>query len=264
MIELLEYEFMRNAFMAALLVSLACGIVGTYVFVKKIVFISGGIAHSAFGGLGIGYFLGINPLLAAIPFSIFSAIAIGIISLGKKISEDSAIGMLWSVGMATGAIFIYLSPGFAPDLFGYLFGNILSVPAGDLMLMLALDVLIVAAALVFYREFAYISFDSEYASVVGVRDKLMYIILLCMVALSVVLLIGFVGIVLVIALLTMPAAISRRFTNSLGKMMLLSTLVGAAAAVSGLLVSFYMNLPSGPVIVLLLFSAFLASMAKRT
>ncbi len=128
MIEALQFEFMRNALLAALFASIACGIIGTYVVVKRIVFISGGIAHAAFGGIGLGYLLGVNPLLGVIPFSILAALAMGLVSRSGKVSEDTGIGIIWATGMAAGIIFIGLSKGYAPDLFSYLFGNILTVP----------------------------------------------------------------------------------------------------------------------------------------
>ncbi|MEA2051654.1 MAG: metal ABC transporter permease, partial [Euryarchaeota archaeon] len=143
MIEILEYEFMRNALIAALLASIACGIVGVYVVVKRIVFISGGIAHAAFGGVGLGYFLGVDPILGVIPFSIASALSMGIIGRRTKIPEDTAIGILWAMGMALGIILIGLTPEFTPDLFGYLFGSILLVSTSDLILMLCLDAAII-------------------------------------------------------------------------------------------------------------------------
>lgn len=131
----LEYQFMQNAFIAAILVSIACGVVGTYIVIKRIVSLSGGISHAAFGGIGLGYFLGINPVITAIPFSIISAFLMGVITRNVKISEDTAIGILWSVGMSLGVIFISLTPGYASDLFSYLFGNILTVTRTDLWMM---------------------------------------------------------------------------------------------------------------------------------
>ncbi|MGZ7108834.1 MAG: metal ABC transporter permease, partial [Methanobacterium sp.] len=172
MLEFLQYGFIQNAFIAAILVSVACGIVGTYVVVKKIVSISGAISHAAFGGIGIGFFLGINPILAAIPFSLVSALGIGLINEKMKISEDTAIGILWSVGMAIGVIFISLTPGYAPDLFSYLFGNILTVPYSDLFLMMILDAIILLTVFLLYKEFLAVSFDQEFSKVVGVPSKL--------------------------------------------------------------------------------------------
>src|SRR5665811_412838 len=149
MMEILQYEFMQRAFIAALLVSVACGIVGTYVVIKRIVSLSGAISHAAFGGIGLGYFLGLNPILAAIPFSIVSAIGIGAIHEKVNISEDTAIGILWSVGMAIGIIFINLTPGYAPDLFSYLFGSILTVSNSDILIMIILDILIIGIVYLF-------------------------------------------------------------------------------------------------------------------
>ena len=257
--EILQYAFMRNALMAAILVSIACGIVGTYVVIKRIVFISGGIAHTAFGGIGLGFLLGINPILAAIPFSLMSALGIGVISRKAKVSEDTAIGILWAVGMALGIIFISLSPGYAPDLFSYLFGSILTVPSFDLFVMLALDAVILLTVLLFHKEFSAISFDEEFSTVVGIPTKIMYLLLLCLVALSVVVLIRVVGIILIIALLTIPSAISRYYTHNIKKLMILSIFIGSVLTVTGLWLSYALDLASGATIVLVLGMAFFFS-----
>ncbi len=225
---------------------------GTYVVVRKIVFISGGISHAAFGGIGLGYLLGINPILAAIPFSVVAAVLIGILSRKTKLGEDTAIGVVWPVGMALGILFIHLSPGYAPDLFSYLFGSILTVPSTDLVMMVLLDVVIVVVVLSFFKELQAISFDEEFSKVVGVPAQPLYLALLCLVGLSVVVLIRVVGIILVIALLTMPAAISRRFTHDLKKLILLSTVTGILITVAGLFASYWLDLPSGATIVLIL------------
>lgn len=250
---------MQNAFMAALLVSVACGVVGTYVVIKRIVFISGGISHAAFGGIGLGYFLGINPIMGAIPFSILSALIMGITSKKVKISEDTAIGILWSVGMAMGIIFINLTPGYVPDLMTYLFGSILTVPSSDLIIMLILDLVIVALVLIFRREFQGISFDEEFSYVVGIPTTPIYLLLLALVALSVVVLIKVVGVILVIALLTIPAAMAKQYTNRLGTMMCLSVGLGMLLTTMGLSLSYLFNLASGATIVLFLALAFLIS-----
>lgn len=261
MIEVLQYEFMRNALIAALLASIACGIIGVYVVVKRIVFISGGIAHAAFGGIGMGYFLGIDPILGVIPFSIASALSMGVIVKRTKIPEDTAIGILWAMGMAIGIILLDLTPGYeyAPDPFGYLFGSILTVPASDIILMLCMNAVIIAVVLSFHREFQAISFDDEYATVVGLPTERLYLLLLCLIALAVVVLISVVGVILVIALLTIPAAMSRRFTHRLCTMMLLSVFLSAVLTISGLWLSYIFNLPSGATIVLVAGFAFIIS-----
>jgi len=259
MIEILQYEYMQNALMATVLVSIACGIVGTYVVINRIVFISGGISHAAFGGIGLGYLLGVSPILTAIPFSLLAAIGIGVISKETDVSEDTAIGILWTMGMALGIIFIGLSPGYAPDLIGYLFGNILTVPFFDLIIMLVLDLVIILAALLFYREFLAISFDEDFAEVVGIPTGWLYLLLLSLVALSVVVLVRVVGIILVIALLTIPAAISGQFTHNIRKMMLLSIVIGVILTTTGLWLSYHLDLASGATIVMVLGIAFIIS-----
>lgn len=250
MIEVLQYEFMRNALFAGILASIACGIIGSYVVVKKIVFISGGIAHASFGGIGLGYLLGINPVLGAAPFGILSALTMGLSSRNKKIPEDTAIGIIWAMGMALGIIFIDLTPGYTPDLFGYLFGSILTVPTFDIILMILLNLIIVFFVFLLYKEFLALSFDEEFGRVLGIPSERLYLLLLCLIALTVVVLIRVVGIILVIVLLTIPAATARQYTNALNKMMLLSILFGAIFTMSGLWISYALDLASGATIVL--------------
>jgi len=259
MIAIIGYEFMRNAIIAALLASIACGIVGVYVVVKRIVFISGGIAHAAFGGIGLGYFLGLNPVLGVIPFSIASALSMGIVSRRTKIPEDTAIGILWATGMALGIILVALTPGYAPDLFGYLFGNILTVSGSDIMLMLLLDAVIIGVVALYHHEFEAICFDEEYATAIGLRTERLYLLLLCLIALTVVALIRVVGIILVIALLTMPAAISRRFSARMDGMIVRSVALSAILTFCGLLLAYLFNLPSGATIVLVSACVFILS-----
>jgi len=250
MLEVLQYQFMQNALLAGLLAAIACGIVGVYVVVKKVVFISGGIAHASFGGIGLGYLLGINPVLGAMVFTVASSLGIGLVTRRTRMPEDTAIGILWAMGMALGIIFIGLAPGYAPDLFSYLFGNILTVPFFDLMLMLILDVVIIALVALLYKEFLYLSFDEEFSTVSGVPTEGLYLLLLCLIALTVVVLIRVVGIILVIALLTIPAALARQFTHSLKKMMLLAILASVFFTFSGLWISYVLNLASGATIIL--------------
>ncbi len=258
-----QYTFMQNAFLAAVLVSVACGLVGTYVVVKRIVFISGGISHAAFGGIGLGYFLGLNPILSAIPFSIASALLMGLTSKKVKVSEDTAIGILWSLGMAIGIIFINLTPGYVPDLMSYLFGSILTVPTSDLLIMFILDIIIIVVVYLFRREFQGISFDEEFSQVMGMPTTAIYLLLLSLVALSVVVMIKVVGVILVIALLTIPAAIAKQYTYHLGRMMILSVILGMILTTGGLYISYLFNLASGATIVLVLGFGFLISSMIR-
>ncbi|MDD4013799.1 MAG: metal ABC transporter permease, partial [Candidatus Omnitrophica bacterium] len=265
MIEALQYEFMRNALMAALLASLACGVIGTYVVVKRISFISGAIAHAAFGGVGIGYFLGVNPVLTLLPFSVLSALCIGLVSKKTRLSEDSAIGMFWAVGMAIGILFVGLTPGYTPDLFSYIFGNILTVPLADIAIMAALDLIILISVALLYKEFLAVSFDEEYAEVSGLATTVLYLLMLCLVAITVVVLIRVVGIVLVIALLTIPASIAREIgCFSLRRMMVVSSLLGGVFTMSGLALSYMVDIPSGAAIILVSATAFIVvAMAVR-
>lgn len=259
MLEVLQYDFMRNALFSGLLASVACGIVGAYVVTKRMVFISGGIAHAAFGGIGLGYLLGISPVLGALFFTTTAGLSMGLVTRRTKLPEDTAIGILWAMGMALGVIFIGLSPGYAPDLFSYLFGNILTVPPTDLILMAVLDVIIIALTVAFYKEFLALSFDEEFSTVVGVPVEALYLLLLGMIALTVVLLIRVVGNILVIALLTIPAALARQFTYDLKKIMLLASLFGAIFTLGGLWLSYVFDLASGATIIMLSGTVMLAS-----
>ncbi|MGB9929108.1 MAG: metal ABC transporter permease [Methanosarcina sp.] len=252
MFDLLQYNFIQNALIAAVLASVACGIIGVYVVVKKIVFISGGIAHASFGGVGLGYFFGINPMLGVLPFSLASALVMGTVSKKSKIPEDSAIGILWSLGMALGIIFVYLTPGYAPDLMSYLFGSILTVPQDDLYIMLVLDAVIVGTVYLFYKEFLALCFDEEFTTVQGLPTEKLYLLLLCIIALTIVVLIKVVGIILVIALLTIPASLSRKFTHNLKHMMIISIAFGIVISIAGIILSYALDVPSGATIILVL------------
>lgn len=263
MFEAFQFEFMRNALMAGLLASVACGIVGVYVVVKKIVSMSGSIAHASFGGIGLGYFLKFSPVLGAMFFALLSALSMGLAARKTRLPEDTVTGIMWALGMALGVLFIGLSAGYAPDLMSYLFGNILTVPAGDLYLMLALDVIIVALVIIFYKDFLLLCFDEEYATVAGLPVTGLYLLLLCMIALTVVVLIRVVGMILVIALLTFPAALARQFTHDLKKMMLLSVVFDMLFTFGGLWLSFVLNLASGATIILLSGTVLLISYVIR-
>jgi len=252
-------EILKNPIIAGILASIACGIVGAYVVVKRIVFISGGISHASFGGIGLGYFLGIDPVLGALGFSLVSAVTMGMVSRRTRLSEDTAIGILWAIGMAIGILFVYLTPGYAPDLMSYLFGDILFVSSQEMILMLILDIIIGLVVFLLYKELLAISFDEEFSTVAGLPTERLYLILLCLVALTVVVLIRVVGIILVIALLTIPAAMARQFTHSFKKMMLLSVLWGIVFTQCGLWLSYLLDWPSGATIILVAGILFLAS-----
>lgn len=260
MFDLLQYQFMQNALAAGLGASVACGIIGSFVVVKRMVSISGGIAHASFGGIGLGYLLSINPVTGALFFSLGAAISMGLVTRKTRLSEDTAIGILWATGMALGVIFIGLAPGYAPDLFSYLFGSILTVPRSDIITMVILNAIILVIVIAFFKEFSAISFDEEFSRVTGIPVLGLYLLLLCLIALTVVILIRVVGIVLVIALLTIPAATARQFTKSLEKMMCLSIGLGVVFTTAGLWLSYVFDLASGATIIVVSALAMLASM----
>jgi len=263
MFEALQFEFMRNALLAGVLVSIACGIIGSYVVVNRTVFISGGIAHAAYGGIGLGYFLGVEPMWAAIPFSLIAAVIMGFVQHRTRQYADTLIGVLWAIGMALGIIFIDLTHGYAPDLMSYLFGSILAVPKSSVLAMFVLDVVIILLFYVFYKEFLAISFDEEFARVLNVSVEPFYFLQLGLTALTVVITMRVVGLIMVIALLTIPAAISLQFTTKLHHTMILSAILGAVFTFIGLYLSYIFDLTSGATIIMVAGVSFLLAMLYR-
>lgn len=246
---LMQYGFMQNAVLAALLASISCGIIGSYVVAKRMVFISGGITHASFGGVGIAYFLGINPLLGALVFSILSSMGIRVASRYGEIREDSAIGILWSLGMALGIIFIFLTPGYAPNLMTYLFGSILTVTSADLQLMLLLAIATIILFAMFYRVILYVAFDEEYARSHKLPVGLINNLLLILIALAIVLHIRVIGIILVISFLSIPQSIANLLVFDLRKMMVLSVIISFTGSMIGLWLSYSWNIPAGATII---------------
>jgi zinc transport system permease protein len=249
--EALSYEFLRNALIAGVLASVLCGVIGTFVVVKKLAFISDGIGHAAFGGMGVCFFLGIDPLLGSVPVALASALFLGAVDRETIRSYDALIGVLWAVGMAVGIVFVYKTPGYAPNLMTYLFGNILLVSRHDLMVILVLSASVLALVLLFFKGIVAVAFDEVFARVRGVRVRMLMSLLLAMIALSVVILIQVVGIILVVALLTIPSIVSLMLWRDLRSVLLGSVLIGVGITLGGLVLSFYFDLPSGPAIVLL-------------
>lgn len=257
---LLQYEFLQKALIGGLLASIGCGIMGSYVVVKRIGYMAGGIAHTVLGGMGIAFFLGLAPLGGALVAAVAAALLIGWVRLRWRQQEDTLIGVVWAVGMAIGILFITRTPGYNANLMSYLFGNILMVTDQSLWLMAFLDLLVLAAVLLFYRPFMAVSFDEEFARLRGVPVTFFYLLLLCLVAVTVVLLIQVVGLILVIALLTLPAAIAAQYVHTLGRMMLLAILLGMIFTVAGLAVSYAPDLPSGATIILLAGGSYIVSL----
>jgi zinc transport system permease protein len=256
---LTRYGFLQGALIAGLLTSIGCGVMGSYVVVKRIAFIAGSIAHSVLGGMGIALYMGSDPLIGALISAIIAALLIGGIRLYWKQQEDTLIGALWAIGMAIGVIFIAKTPGYQSDLTSYLFGNILLVPHSSLWFMAGLDVVLLAIVWAYHRQLLAVVFDEEHARLRGIPASFFYLLLLVMVALTVVLLIQVVGLILVLALITLPAAMAGHYVNSLHRMMWLATLIGMLMSFIGLAVSYPTDLPTGPVIVLVTGLAYVLS-----
>jgi zinc transport system permease protein len=283
-VDALGYTFMRHALAAGVLVSIACGMIGTFVVVKRMVFVSGGIAHAAYGGIGLGYYIkytvlplllagsaaaqdprpGAFPLTGAILFSLGAAVVMGVVQRRTRQRADTIIGVLWAIGMAVGIIFVDLGAGYKVDLMSYLFGSILAVEPLELGVMLALDVVVVTVVVLFYKELLAISFDETFATVENVPVDAIYVLLLCLIALTVVMMMRVVGLIMVIAMLTIPAAIAGQFVRDLRRTMVWAVVLGIAFTAVGLWLSFAWNLTSGASIIVVAGVAYLLSMVVRT
>ncbi|MCK5113725.1 MAG: metal ABC transporter permease [Phycisphaerae bacterium] len=265
-----ESELVRNGVIACVLASLACGVVGSYVVARRITYIAGGIAHCVFGGLGAACYLqkvhGLQwaePFRGAVVASLAAAIIIGWVSLKAKQWEDTIIGAMWAIGMAVGVLFIAATPGYSQDLFSYLFGNVAMVSRHDLWLVAGLDLGVLILGLGFYRRFLLVCFDEEFAISRGLNVEAYYLLLLCLVALTVVVLVSVVGIVLVIALLTLPVAIGGVFAKKLWKVMLIGTILSMLLTSSGFAISYELDIPSGATIIVLTGAVYLAVITTK-
>jgi zinc transport system permease protein len=256
-IEALQLEFIRNALAAGILVSLVCGVIGTLVVVNRIVFLAGGIAHAAYGGIGLAFFMGWPYVVGTLGVSVVSAGIMAAVTLKARHRADAMVGVIWAVGMAIGVILLDLTPGYNADLMSYLFGSILAVPASDLWQMGAIGVGVVITVSFYYNDFLAMSYDDEFARLRRVPVTFLYCLLLVMIALTVVMIIRVVGLILVIALLTIPPFIAEKFTGSLRAMMVVASLLSCFFTVSGLWLSYILNLTSGATIILVAAAGFL-------
>ncbi len=249
-LEALQFEFMRNALVAGLLTSIICGFMGTLVVVNRIVFLSGGIAHAAYGGIGLAFFFGWPYLTGTIGFSVVAAMLMSIITLKARHRADTIIGVVWALGMAIGVILLDLTPGYNVDLMSYLFGSILTVPSSDLWIMGVIVLFVCSLVLLFYNQWLALSYDEEFARIRGVPVNALYMGMMIMLAIAIVMVIQVVGLILVIALLTIPPYIMEKFSKSLLQMMLGSSLLGLIFTISGLWLSYKFDLTSGATIIL--------------
>jgi zinc transport system permease protein len=259
----LHFDFMRNALITGLLVSLAAGIIGVYVVLNRIAIISGGIAHAAYGGVGMAFFFGFDPLLGGILFSLIAALIMNLIRHKTHQSADTLIGIIWAVGMAIGIIFIDRSPGYKVDLMSYLFGSLLAVSSSEMIIIALLDVIVLITVSALYSYLLSISYDETFAIVRGIPVQIISIIMAALIALTVVMMMRVVGLILVIALLTIPAAIANLFSNNMRQMMLLASLLGAVFTLTGLWLSYQYNLTSGATIILVATSMYLIALLLK-
>jgi zinc transport system permease protein len=255
-ISLFNYDFFIKALLAAVFASLSCGIIGTYIVSRRIVFVSGGITHASFGGIGLAFLLGFNPIAGAVIFAVMAALGIQFFTKVAKVREDSSIAIWWSLGMALGVIFIFMTPGYTPNLMSYLFGNILTVTVSELTWMFILNLVIITFFTLFYRKVLYIAFDEEFAKAAGLPVALFNYLTITLIALTVVLNIRVVGIILILSLLTIPQATANLFTRDFKKLLLLSSLFAFLGSITGLIISYYLDIPSGATIIFTLIILF--------
>lgn len=249
MLEILQYDFIQNAIISGVLISIAAGVIGSLVVVNKITFLTGAIAHSAYGGIGLAIFFSLPVLFGATLFAVVVAIIIAIITLKNKSRIDAIIGMMWASGMAIGIIFVDLTPGYNVDLMSYLFGSIIAVSSEDLLFMTLLDIFIVIVVALFYKEILAVSYDSEFASLRGINVKFFYTLILILSALCVVAAIKAVGLILVIALLTIPTYLAETFCSKLSSLMFFSSSLATIFTLLGLVLSYVYDISSGASII---------------
>lgn len=254
--EILSYSFFQNALLGVLFVSIAAGIIGTYVVSRRMVFITGGITHACFGGLGLGFFLGINPIAMAAVFAIAAATGVEWMSTRQNVRQDSAIGVIWALGMALGTLFIFLSPGYVPELTSFLFGNVLTITSTDIILFAAYLVVLLAFFAVFYPQILLCAFDPDFAATRRLKVSVINLAMTIMIAICIVLTIRLIGIMLLLSLLTMPQMIAEMFTNRFHHMMIISSLVSIACSVLGIFCSYWIAVPASATIVLTLVAAY--------
>ena len=249
---ILAYDFLTNAFVACILSGITCGVVGSYIVARRMVFLASGITHASFGGLGIALYAGFNPLLGAVAFASLSSLGIEYASRRGRMREDSAIGIIWSVGMAIGALFMSLRPGYATDLTSYLFGNILLVDRGDVAWLAVLTVVIIIGAVIWLRRLMYITFDEEYAQSQGLPVAVVAYVMAVVIAITIVLSIKVMGIILLLSLVTLPVVIANTLTKDYRRITLFASIIAVVANVIGFIFSYEYDLPTGSCIIFIL------------
>lgn len=248
---MLQYEFFRNALMGVILISMACAVIGMYVVTRRMVFIAGGITHTCFGGLGLGYFMGWNPMVTAAVFAVAGGLTVDAVSK-KNVRSDSAIAMVWAVGMALGILFVFLTPGYVPELNAFLFGNVLNITRIDLYFFLVFTVVLLSIYAVFGRVIMAVSFDEDFARTRYLPVRAVNVVMTIMVSVCIVLTIRMIGVMLLMSLVSLPQLIAERLTHRYARMMIVSAIVSMAGCVGGLWLSVLIDVPASAMIVLLL------------
>ena len=248
--DILQYNYLSNALIACVLSGITCGIIGTYIVARRMVFLCGGMTHASFGGLGIAFYFGANPILGATVFAVLSALGIEWSSSRTAIRQDSAIGMVWGVGMAIGALFIFLRPGYTSgDMASFLFGSLLTVTDADIWALLSLAILLIAGYALWHRQIMYIAFDREFASSAGINVKVVSYIMAVVTAITIVLSIRVMGIVLLMSLLTMPVVGANMMAKTYRRIVPMAVAIAVVGGIVGIIFSYYTDTPSGPAII---------------
>ena len=248
--DLVQYHYLGNAFWAALLSGITCALVGTYIVARRLVFLAGGITHASFGGLGLAFYLGLNPIGGALSFALLSSLGIEWASRQKRIREDSAIGIVWSVGMALGALFMSLRPGYTSgDLTAYLFGSIITVTDGDIAALAVLTLFLLVGALLWLRPIMYVAFDRDFAQSRHIPTRVISYLMAAVMAVTIVLSIRIMGIVLLLSLVTMPVVIANMLVRSYQKIALTAPIIAVIGNLTGLIISYEWEVPPGAAII---------------
>ncbi len=250
--DIINYAFFQNALIGVIIISIASAIIGTYIVTRRMVFITGGITHACFGGLGLGYFMGINPLMMAGLFAVSSSLGVEWLSSKQKVREDSAIAVVWALGMALGTLFIFLSPGYVPELTSFLFGNILTITSTDLWLFALYTIVLLAFFILLYRPIIACSFDRDFAHTMHLPEKAINYTMTVLIALCIVLTIRLIGVMLLMSVLTLPQMTSEIYCHRFKPMMILSVIVCSVCSVCGLLGAYFIDVPASATIVILL------------
>lgn len=263
MFELLDYSFFRNALIAIVIISVVSAIIGTYIVTRRMVAISGGVTHACFGGLGLGYFLGVSPMAMAALFAVASSLGVEWLTVRGRLREDSAIAVVWALGMALGVLFVFLTPGYVPELNAFLFGNILTVSQSDLIIFAIYAAVLVTGMAIWYDKVVICAFDSDFARVMGLPVRTVNCAMTVMTALCIVLTIKLIGIMLLMSMLAMPQMVAELCFNRFKSIMVASIVVSAVSCVAGLLLSAVIDVPCSAIIVLVMTGIYLTGRAAK-